>query len=243
MSPAWSASTSAPPTRCWPMPKPVARRSSCSISSSWWRPAKWARRRCCPRRYHPAAGELAEGELQLPWQAAMSPAGVQDAVVGRLARSWAPRCRAGWWPAPRAGCRILGVDRTAPILPWGAPNDVPKVSPVAASASYLAYLRAAWNARPRSIRWNSSRTVLTVPASFDEGARALTLEAARLAGLPACACWKNRRPRFYDWLHRHRDTLAATWRIRAWCWWPTSAAAPPTSAWSRWSWSKTAAAD
>ena len=39
------------------------------------------------------------------------------------------------------------VDRTAPILPWGAGEEVAKISPLAASASYLAHLRAAWNHR------------------------------------------------------------------------------------------------
>ncbi len=42
--------------------------------------------------------------------------------------------------------------------------------------------------------------MLTVPASFDEGARALTLEAARLAGLPRLRLLEEPQAAFYDWL-------------------------------------------
>jgi hypothetical protein len=101
------------------------------------------------------------------------------------------------------------VDRTAPILPWGAPDDVPKVSPLAASASYLAHLRAAWNQRFADRPLENQQIVLTIPASFDEGARALTLEAARLAGLPDVRLLEEPQAALYDWLQRHRATLAA----------------------------------
>ena len=47
-----------------------------------------------------------------------------------------------------------GVDRNAAILPWGAAEDVPRVSPVVASASYLAHVRGAWDAEhPREMAY------------------------------------------------------------------------------------------
>jgi molecular chaperone DnaK (HSP70) len=157
-------------------------------------------------RYHPAAGELAAGSLQLPWQAA-DPGGVPDAVVGRLARLLGASTPGRLVASAKSWLSHHGVDRTAPILPWGAPDEVPKVSPLAASASYLAYLRAAWNARHPGQPLERQDLVLTVPASFDEGARALTLEAARLAGLPSLRLLEEPQAALYDWLHRHRDTL------------------------------------
>ena len=39
-----------------------------------------------------------------------------------------------------------GVDRQAAILPWGAPSEVPRLSPVDASAEILTHLRQAWDA-------------------------------------------------------------------------------------------------
>jgi molecular chaperone DnaK (HSP70) len=59
-------------------------------------------------------------------------------------------------------------------------------------------------------RWLENQDiVLTVPASFDEGARALTLEAARLAGLPHLRLLEEPQAAFHDWLFRHREHLAA----------------------------------
>jgi molecular chaperone DnaK (HSP70) len=166
-------------------------------------------------RYHPAAGELAAGALQLPWQDAHLPgepdgvpAGLPDAVVGRLARLLGASTPGRLVASAKSWLSHHGVDRTAPILPWGAPDEVPKISPLAASASYLAYLRAAWNARHPAQPLENQDLVLTVPASFDEGAHALTLEAARLAGLPSLRLLEEPQAALYDWLQRHRDTLA-----------------------------------
>jgi molecular chaperone DnaK (HSP70) len=158
-------------------------------------------------RYHPAAGELAAGALQLPWPAPQDPGGVPDAVVGRLARLLGAHTPGRLVASAKSWLSHHGVDRTAPILPWGAPDEVPKVSPLAASASYLAYLRAAWNARHPERPLEQQDLVLTVPASFDEGARALTLEAARLAGLPGLRLLEEPQAALYDWLHRHRAAL------------------------------------
>ncbi len=76
------------------------------------------------------------------------------------------------------------VDRTASILPWGATDpDLPKVSPVEASAAFLTHVRNAWNASYPDTPLERQGIVLTVPASFDEVARRLTLLAAEQAGL------------------------------------------------------------
>ena len=60
--------------------------------------------------------------------------------------------------------------------------------------------------------------MLTVPASFDDVARALTLEAARDAGLPTLRLLEEPQAAFYDWLFRHRHALRPSWRTRGWCW-------------------------
>ncbi len=159
-------------------------------------------------RYHPAEGELAHGELQLPW-APQDPAGVERVALGRLARVLGAQAPGRLVASAKSWLSHAGVDRMAPILPWGADEaDVPKVSPVAASASYLAHLRAAWNQRFPKAPLERQQIVLTVPASFDEGARALTLEAARMAGLPELRLLEEPQAALYDWLYRHRATLA-----------------------------------
>ena len=159
-------------------------------------------------RYHPAEGELAPGELQLPW-VQHDPAGVERVAVGRLARMLGAQTPGRLVASAKSWLSHAGVDRMAAILPWGAEDaDVAKVSPVAASASYLAHLRTAWNARFPTVPLARQQIVLTVPASFDEGARALTLEAARLAGLPELRLLEEPQAALYDWLYRHRATLA-----------------------------------
>ncbi|PHV35353.1 molecular chaperone DnaK [Janthinobacterium sp. BJB312] len=159
-------------------------------------------------RYHPAAGELATGDLQLPWPQ-QDPASVDHAVLGALARQLGAQVPGRLVSSAKSWLSHANVDRQAPILPWGADADVAKVSPVAASASYLAYVRTAWNHRFPDSPLEEQELVLTIPASFDEGARALTLEAARMAGLPTVRLVEEPQAAFYDFLQRRRATLRA----------------------------------
>ena len=157
-------------------------------------------------RYHPAAGELAAGDLTLPWPQ-QEVAGVEHAVLGALARQLGAQVPGRLVASAKSWLSHANVDRQAPILPWGADADVAKVSPVAASASYLAYVRAAWNHRFPDSPLEEQELVLTIPASFDEGARALTLQAARMAGLPTLRLVEEPQAAFYDYLQRRRATL------------------------------------
>ena len=158
-------------------------------------------------RYHPAAGELNAADLRLPWPDAPL-AGAPPAVIGHYARELGAQVPGRAVASAKSWLSHAGVDRNAAILPWGAAEDVPKVSPVGASASYLAHVRAAWNARHPDAPLEAQDIVLTVPASFDEGARALTVEAARLAGLPRLRLLEEPQAAFHDWLFRHRERLA-----------------------------------
>ena len=154
-------------------------------------------------RYHPAAGEFAPGALRLPWSQADEPA-----VIGQLARRLGAQVPGRLVSSAKSWLSHAAVDRTAPILPWGAPDDVAKISPLDASASYLAHVRSAWNAHFPQHPLERQDVVLTIPASFDEGARALTVQAARLAGLPRLQLVEEPQAALHDWLHRHRDRLA-----------------------------------
>ncbi|MGK5010023.1 Hsp70 family protein [Janthinobacterium sp. MDB2-8] len=157
-------------------------------------------------RYHPAPGELAAGDLPLPWPQ-VEAAGEEAPVLGALARQLGAQVPGRLVSSAKSWLSHANVDRQAPILPWGAEADVAKVSPVAASASYLAYVRAAWNHRFPDAPLEAQELVLTIPASFDEGARALTLEAARMAGLPTLRLVEEPQAAFYDFLQRRRETL------------------------------------
>jgi hypothetical protein len=123
--------------------------------------------------------EADTGNYDLPWQQ-----GGQDAV-GELARQQAAEMPTRTVAAAKSWLCHSRVDRHQPILPWGAPSEVPKVSPVDVSRRYLAHLVAAWHHEFPAAPIAEQRVVLTVPASFDASARELTREAALAAGLPA----------------------------------------------------------
>ena len=159
-------------------------------------------------RYHAARGELAAGDLQLPWSgsrvaarpaaqargasaAGVSMAGVSanrnadqqadphaseravpaagsgsgagsgagsdtglraapadgdsdtlPVVIGRLARVLGAQVPGRLVTSAKSWLSHASVDRVAPILPWGAADDVLKVFPLEATASYLPHVRA-----------------------------------------------------------------------------------------------------
>ena len=155
-------------------------------------------------RYHPAPGEVEAADLQLPWHVTLQGVDTPPAIIGRHARELGGQAPGRLVASAKSWLSHPGVDRTAAILPWGAPDGVPKISPLLASASYLAHVRAAWNARFADDPLEQQHIVLTVPASFDEGARALTVEAARLAGLPRLMLLEEPQAAFHDWLYRER---------------------------------------
>ena len=94
------------------------------------------------------------------------------------------------------------VDRNAKILPWDAQEAGRLYSPVEASTKYLAHIAAAWKeANGSSI--GEHDVVLTVPASFDEEARELTVQAARAAGMEKLTLIEEPAAAFYSWIARH----------------------------------------
>jgi len=95
------------------------------------------------------------------------------------------------------------VDRTAKILPWDAQEAGRLMSPVEASSRYLAHLRQTWDAKYPATPLAQQSIVLTVPASFDEEARALTVMAAKEAGLENLTLIEEPAAAFYSWIANH----------------------------------------
>jgi molecular chaperone DnaK (HSP70) len=100
-----------------------------------------------------------------------------------------------------------GVDREAPMLPFGSEEIPPelRLSPVEASAAYLEHLKLAWDRlfalEDPGNAFVEQRIVITVPASFDEGAQALTRKAAALAGYPGeLRLLEEPQAAFYAWI-------------------------------------------
>ncbi|MCS7160569.1 MAG: Hsp70 family protein [Gemmatales bacterium] len=138
------------------------------------------------------------GACALPWDAQ------RRYVVGELAREQGARVPGRLVSSAKSWLCHGGVDRESAILPWNGLPDVPRVSPVEASARYLRHLVEAWNwvmARTdEAARLERQEVVLTIPASFDEIARRLTLEAARQAGLERVTLLEEPQAAFYAWM-------------------------------------------
>lgn len=128
--------------------------------------------------YLATENETQSGVYALPW------AEKRDYVVGEQARKQAAQVPSRTIAAAKSWLAHSKIDRRNPVLPWNAPEDVLKISPVEASKRYLEEMVAAWNAQFKDAPFNEQNVVLTVPASFDASARELTMEAAQKAGLP-----------------------------------------------------------
>lgn len=161
-------------------------------------------------RYHPAADELAAADRTLPWPAPELERDLPVGVIGELARERGAKVPGRLIASAKSWLSHAAVDRGAAILPWGADASLGKVSPLAASAGYLAHVRAAWDHGTPDYPLADQDVVLTLPASFDEDARALTVEAARLAGLERIHLLEEPQAACYAWIDRYRDRLAET---------------------------------
>jgi molecular chaperone DnaK (HSP70) len=91
------------------------------------------------------------------------------------------------------------VDRTAKILPWDSPEMGRVLSPVEVSSRFIAKFREEWD-RAKGSPLADHDIVLTVPASFDEEARELTVMAARDAGLERLTLLEEPAAAFYSWI-------------------------------------------
>ena len=135
-----------------------------------------------PRRTLPSFLFLEEGE----------PVGTYARDQGALVPTRLVHSAKSWLSNP-------AVDRNAKILPWDSPETGRVLSPVEVSARFLAKFRETWDASGRA-PLSEQDIVLTVPASFDEEARELTVQAAREAGLEKLTLLEEPAAAFYSWI-------------------------------------------
>ena len=157
--------------------------------------------------YFPTDDEISSGSVNLPWQERPT------AIVGTMARDQGALVPGRQVSSAKSWLCQSAIDRTANILPRDAEPPEPMISPVEACARYLMHLRSAWKharggegADPQEFLENQE-IVLTVPASFDEEARELTVEASRQAGLRNLTLLEEPLAAFYAWMARNQDVL------------------------------------
>lgn len=146
--------------------------------------------------------ELPTGaQLQLPWQKQPP-----EVIVGRLARIMGAANPGRTVESAKSWLCHPGVDRRAEILPWHTAEDVVRMSPVDAIAFCLRQIRDAWDATHVQAPLAEQDVVITIPASFDEVARELTVAAAHKAGIPRPTLIEEPQAAFYAWIHHHQDS-------------------------------------
>jgi hypothetical protein len=164
--------------------------------------------------YRPHPAELAAGQTALPWSTSDHPDASNhlDALVGEAARTLGALTPIRLVSSAKSWLSHPTLDRRAASLPVGSPEEVPRISPLDASARYLAHLRESWNHAVAkgdpALALERQTVTLTVPASFDAVARELTVEAARKAGLPDPLLLEEPQAALYAWV----DAMGDRWR-------------------------------
>ena len=149
--------------------------------------------------YLPSSQEFPAGSLGLPWNPE------SGTIIGEFARSHGAKVPTRLVSSAKSWLSHPGVDRRAALLPWQAPEEVQRVSPLDASARYMRHLKEAWDhtfgAREQPGNALAEQDVIvTVPASFDAAARDLTLEAAKAAGYQHITLLEEPQAALYAWL-------------------------------------------
>jgi molecular chaperone DnaK (HSP70) len=149
--------------------------------------------------YIPGEYDIAKSAISIPWKTE------SDNFSGAFARDHGSKVPARLVSSAKSWLCHSAVDRHARILPWGAGDEVYKVSPVEAVGEYLKHIRKAWNfyQEEEDLFLENQIVVITVPASFDEVARDLTMEAAYASGLKNITLLEEPLAAFYSWLIRH----------------------------------------
>ncbi len=151
----------------------------------------------------PLPDEFGPDDFQTPFQS-----GDANLVIGAFARERGPLAPDRQIISAKSWLCHAQADRKGAILPWNSQAPVQKLSPVAVSQKLLEHLIHAFRLTEcaRETDPGAVQSVLTIPASFDEAARALTLEAAHAAGLPDVVLLEEPQAAFYAWIANNADT-------------------------------------
>lgn len=147
----------------------------------------------------PEKHEKESGMMALPWDDKIG------YCVGELARRRSVTSPGRTVSSAKSWLCNSRIDRKSPVLPWTQTDESIKISPFEAVKRILSHIRDAWNYKNplEEQRFEKQDIVLTVPASFDDSARELTVEAAAEAGLSGISLLEEPQSAFYFWLSNH----------------------------------------
>lgn len=147
--------------------------------------------------------EWPTGALNLPWKEQ------SDFTVGSFAQAQGAKVPTRLVQSAKSWLCHSAVDRRSKLLPFEAADEERKISPLEATTRYLRHIKEAWNSviaqGVPEAEFEEQEIVLTVPASFDEVARALTAEAAKQAGFVHMTLLEEPQAAFYSWISQHEQ--------------------------------------
>lgn len=151
--------------------------------------------------------EWPPGSLKLPWKEET------ETFVGQWAKLQGARVPTRLVQSAKSWLCNVAANRRDKILPLEVADLAQRLSPVEAAARYLGHIREAWNATMAKNNPQASleeqEVIVTVPASFDEVARTLTVEAARLAGFGRLTLLEEPQAAFYSWIAQNEKDWQA----------------------------------
>lgn len=140
------------------------------------------------------------GSLALPWKKQ------EQNFVGFFAQMHGAKVPTRLIQSAKSWLCHSAINRKDKILPLEADKDH-KLSPLEATCLYLTHIRDAWNhlfaKSQNDSEFEQQEIILTVPASFDEVARRLTVEAAKMAGYVHLTLLEEPQAAFYSWISLH----------------------------------------
>ena len=153
--------------------------------------------------------KLLPDSMLLPWKNDM------EYAVGIFARDYGSAIPNRFISSVKSWLCHGGVNRKGKLLPWGSQIDDILKSPVEITSYYLEHIRRAWDnkfSKVKDMDGNfciliNQQIVITIPASFDETARELTVESAKKAGYKNIVLLEEPLAAFYSWL----DYNAKNW--------------------------------
>jgi hypothetical protein len=159
--------------------------------------------------YLPLENEVNSAAAALPWEG--DP--LRSGLVGQFAREQGALMPDRLVASAKSWLCNPHVNPEEPVLPWNSDLEAgQKVSPFEASVRYLRHLRQAFESslegRGEPAGCRADAVVVTVPASFDDVARALTHRAAQAAGWGEVTLLEEQQAAFYHWIAQS----AGAWR-------------------------------
>lgn len=131
--------------------------------------------------------------------------------VGQFAKSIGAKTPTRLVQSAKSWLCHQAANRQDRILPVNDLEGVKKLSPVQATSAYLKAISVAWNKKMAKnhpeFEFHQQEIVLTVPASFDEVARVLTVQAAKEAGYLNVTLLEEPQSAFYSFIADNEKKL------------------------------------